>query len=86
MSSRELREPVSSNDLATNVSSTNWTEVVVPVGAADVDDVAALIASEVVAAAAGTEQRGDVVDVSSTDRNDDLDPISQAEASESEPG
>jgi ribosomal protein L11 methyltransferase len=43
------------------VSSTNWTEVVVPVGAADVDDVAALIASEVVAAAAGTEQRGDEV-------------------------
>src|SRR5215468_11193110 len=39
----------------------NWTEVVVPVGAADVDDVAALIASEVVAAAAGTEQRGDEV-------------------------
>ncbi len=33
----------------------------VPVGAADVDDVAALIASEVVAAAAGTEQRGDEV-------------------------
>ncbi|HEX8113102.1 MAG TPA: hypothetical protein VF516_35470, partial [Kofleriaceae bacterium] len=43
------------------MSSTNWTEVVVPVGAADVDDVAALIASEVVAAAAGTEQRGDEV-------------------------
>jgi ribosomal protein L11 methyltransferase len=43
------------------VSSTNWTEVVVPVGAADVDDIAALIASEVVAAAAGTEQRGDEV-------------------------
>jgi len=35
--------------------------VVVPVGAADVDDVAALIASEVLAAAAGTEQRGDEV-------------------------
>lgn len=33
----------------------------VPVGAADVDDVAALIASEVPAAAAGTEQRGDEV-------------------------
>jgi ribosomal protein L11 methyltransferase len=43
------------------VSPANWTEVVVPVGAADVDDVAALIASEVVAAAAGTEQRGDEV-------------------------
>lgn len=35
--------------------------MVVPVGAADVDDVAALIASEVLAAAAGTEQRGDEV-------------------------
>ena len=43
------------------MSDTNWTEVVVPVGAADVDDVAALIASEVTAAAAGTEQRGDEV-------------------------
>ena len=40
---------------------TVWAEVVVPVGAADVDDVAALIASEVLAAAAGTEQRGDEV-------------------------
>lgn len=39
----------------------DWVEVVVPVGAADVDDVAALIASEVAAAAAGTEQRGDEV-------------------------
>jgi len=38
-----------------------WTEVVVPVGAADVDDVAALVASEIAAAAAGTEQRGDEV-------------------------
>jgi ribosomal protein L11 methyltransferase len=38
-----------------------WTEVVVSVGAADIDDVAALIASEVPAAAAGTEQRGDEV-------------------------
>lgn len=35
--------------------------MVVSVGAADVDDVAALIASEVAAAAAGTEQRGDEV-------------------------
>ena len=43
------------------MSSTDWTEVVVPVGAADVDDVAALIASEVASAAAGTEQRGDEV-------------------------
>jgi ribosomal protein L11 methyltransferase len=39
----------------------DWIEIVVPVGAADVDDVAALIASEVSAAAAGTEQRGDEV-------------------------
>lgn len=38
-----------------------WVEVVVSVGAADVDDVAALIASEVPSAAAGTEQRGDEV-------------------------
>lgn len=43
------------------MSSTDWTEIVVPVGAADVDDVAALIASEIAAAAAGTEQRGDEV-------------------------
>jgi ribosomal protein L11 methyltransferase len=43
------------------VASTIWAEVVVPVGAADVDDVGALIASEVTAAAAGTEQRGDEV-------------------------
>jgi len=39
----------------------DWVEVIVPVGAADVDDVAALIASEVAAASAGTEQRGDEV-------------------------
>ena len=38
-----------------------WSEVVISVGAADVDDVAALIASEVSAASAGTEQRGDEV-------------------------
>jgi ribosomal protein L11 methyltransferase len=38
-----------------------WAEIVVPVGAADVDDVAALIASEVASAVAGTEQRGDEV-------------------------
>lgn len=43
------------------MTSTDWVEVVVPVGAADVDDVAALIASDVSAAAAGTEQRGDEV-------------------------
>lgn len=40
---------------------TEWIEVIVPVGAADIDDVAALIAAEVSAAAAGTEQRGDEV-------------------------
>ncbi len=40
---------------------TDWVEIVVPVGAADVDDVAALIASEIPAASAGTEQRGDEV-------------------------
>ncbi|MDB4962607.1 MAG: ribosomal methyltransferase [Myxococcales bacterium] len=39
----------------------DWVEVIVPVGAADVDDVAALIASEVPSAVAGTEQRGDEV-------------------------
>lgn len=39
----------------------DWVEIVVPVGAADVDDVAALIASELRSAAAGTEQRGDEV-------------------------
>jgi ribosomal protein L11 methyltransferase len=38
-----------------------WVEVIVPVGAADVDDIAALIAAEVPAAAAGTEQRGDEI-------------------------
>jgi len=41
--------------------SVDWAEVIVPVGAADVDDVAALIALEVPAAAAGTELRGDEV-------------------------
>jgi len=40
---------------------TSWVEIIVPVGASDVDDVAALIVSEVPAAAAGTEQRGDEV-------------------------
>jgi len=39
----------------------NWFEIIVPVGAADVDDVAALIASEVPSASAGIEQRGDEV-------------------------
>jgi ribosomal protein L11 methyltransferase len=39
----------------------DWVEIIVPVGAADVDDVAALIADEVAAASAGTEQRGDEV-------------------------
>jgi ribosomal protein L11 methyltransferase len=41
--------------------STDWIEIVVPAGAADVDDVAALVASEVRAAAAGTELRGDEI-------------------------
>lgn len=40
---------------------TDWVEIVVSVGAADVDDIAALIAAEIPAAAAGTEQRGDEV-------------------------
>src|SRR5262249_17821987 len=43
------------------VSDPNRSEGVGPVAAAHVDDVAALIASEVAAAAAGTEQRGDEV-------------------------
>ncbi|MBA2543972.1 MAG: 50S ribosomal protein L11 methyltransferase [Deltaproteobacteria bacterium] len=38
-----------------------WVEVIVPVGAADVDDIAALMVEEIAAAAAGTEQRGDEV-------------------------
>jgi ribosomal protein L11 methyltransferase len=40
---------------------TDWIEIVVPVGAADVEDVAALVATEVPSAAAGTEQRGDEI-------------------------
>ena len=39
----------------------DWLELIVQVGAADVDDVAALVASEISAAASGTEQRGDEV-------------------------
>jgi ribosomal protein L11 methyltransferase len=39
----------------------DWVEVVVPVGAAEIDDIAALVAAEIPAAAAGTEQRGDEV-------------------------
>jgi ribosomal protein L11 methyltransferase len=38
-----------------------WVEVVIPVGAADLDDIAALVVDEVAAAAAGTELRGDEV-------------------------
>lgn len=38
-----------------------WSEVIVRVGAAEIDDLAALIAAEVPAASAGTEQRGDEV-------------------------
>jgi ribosomal protein L11 methyltransferase len=44
-----------------STSDPSWVEVIVSVGAADVDDVAALMASEVPAAVAGTEQRGDEV-------------------------
>lgn len=44
-----------------SVAMRDWLEVIVQVGAADVDDVAALVASEISAAAAGTEQRGDEV-------------------------
>ncbi len=40
---------------------TDWVEVIVPVGAADVDDIAALIVEDIAAAASGTEQRGDEV-------------------------
>jgi len=40
---------------------TDWVEVIVQVGAAEVDDIAALIVSEVAAAAPGAEQRGDEV-------------------------
>jgi ribosomal protein L11 methyltransferase len=43
------------------VDTRDWLELVVQVGTADIDDVAALIASEIPAAAAGTEQRGDEV-------------------------
>jgi len=43
------------------VATRDWLELIVQVGAADVDDVAALVASEISAAAAGTEQRGDEV-------------------------
>jgi len=40
---------------------TDWVEIIVGVGAADVDDIAALITTDVSAAAAGTEQRGDEI-------------------------
>jgi ribosomal protein L11 methyltransferase len=39
----------------------DWVEVVVPAAAAEVDEIAALLAAEVEAAAAGTEVRGDEV-------------------------
>lgn len=39
----------------------DWVEVIVPVDAAEADDIAALIAAEVASANAGTEQRGDEV-------------------------
>jgi ribosomal protein L11 methyltransferase len=44
-----------------SVATRDWLELIVQVGAADVDDVAALVASEISAAAAGTELRGDEV-------------------------
>lgn len=40
---------------------TDWLEIIVQVGAADVDELAALIVAEVPAAAAGVEQRGDQI-------------------------
>lgn len=43
------------------MAETDWVEIIVPVGAADVDDIAALIVEDIAAAAAGTEQRGDEV-------------------------
>lgn len=39
----------------------DWVEVVVSVGAAGVDDIGALVASEVTAASAGIQQRGDEI-------------------------
>jgi ribosomal protein L11 methyltransferase len=39
----------------------DWVEVIIPVGAAEIDDLAALVAAELPAAAAGTEQRGDEI-------------------------
>jgi ribosomal protein L11 methyltransferase len=44
-----------------SVATRDWLELIVQVGAADIDDVSALIASEISAASAGTEQRGDEV-------------------------
>ena len=41
--------------------STHWVEVVVPVGAADVDELAARVVDEIAAARAGVEQRGDEI-------------------------
>jgi len=52
---------VPSSGPAPGAALVDWTEVVISVGAADVDDIAALVASEVSSAAAGTEQRGDEV-------------------------
>ncbi|HEY4183071.1 MAG TPA: 50S ribosomal protein L11 methyltransferase [Kofleriaceae bacterium] len=40
---------------------TDWVEIVVPVGAAEVDDISALVVAEIAHAAAGAEQRGDEV-------------------------
>jgi ribosomal protein L11 methyltransferase len=43
------------------MADTEWVEIVIPVGAADVDDIAALVAAEVPSASAGTQLRGDEV-------------------------
>ena len=40
---------------------TDWVEIVVPVGAAEIDDIAALVVADIPQAAAGVEQRGDEI-------------------------
>lgn len=40
---------------------TDWVEIVVPAGVGEVDEIGALVASEVTAASAGIEQRGDEI-------------------------
>ena len=57
---------------------TDWVEIIVPVGAADVDDVAALVAALLGASGGcenfGGDQRCDIIDVSGTDRYDNFCP------------